>query len=69
MPPTASIVRNLAEEIIGRKVRKNWTGDFARRYKEELKSVYLRNIDKDQVKAECAPIFEHFYNLVDSSFI
>jgi len=26
MPPTASIVRNLAEELIGRKVGKNWTG-------------------------------------------
>ena len=40
-----------------------------RRYKEELKSVYLCNIDKDRVKAECALVFEHFYKLVDGSFI
>ena len=45
MPPTSGMVRNLAEEVIGRPVGKNWTGDFVKRYKNRLTSVYLRNID------------------------
>jgi hypothetical protein len=64
MPPTAKIVRNLAEEIIGRPVGKNWTGDFVRRYKSRLTSLYLRNIDRQRVKSEYVPLFEQFYNLV-----
>ena len=28
LPPTSSIVRNLAEEILENRVGKNWTGDF-----------------------------------------
>jgi hypothetical protein len=64
MPPTASIVRNLAEEMIGRRVGKNWTGCFVKRYETRLKSLYLRSIDKDRVKAEYAPVFDHFYSLV-----
>ena len=64
MPPTASIVRNLAEEMIGRAVGKNWTGQFVKRYESRLKSLYLRNIDRNRVKGEYAPIYDHFYSLV-----
>ena len=68
MPPTASIVRNLAEEMIGQKVGKNWTSEFVKRYKDRLKSLYLCNIDKDRVKAEYTPIFDYFYDLVGAPF-
>lgn len=64
MPPRASIVRNLAEEMIGRRVGKNWTGSFVKRYETRLKSLYLRSIDKDRVKAEYTPVFDLFYSLV-----
>src|SRR5437016_1086408 len=47
IPPTASIVRNLAEEMIGCRVGKNWTGVFVKRYQKRLKSLYLRTIDKN----------------------
>ncbi len=30
LPPTSRIVRNLAEEIIGGSVGKNWTGEFVK---------------------------------------
>ena len=33
MPPTPQIVKNLAEEICGRKIYKNWTANFVNRYK------------------------------------
>jgi hypothetical protein len=40
------------------------TGDFVRRHQDILKSVYLRNIDKQRVKADYPPSLKHFYNLV-----
>jgi hypothetical protein len=64
MPPTSGMVRNLAEEVIGRPVGKNWTGDFVKRYKSRLTSVYLRNIDSQRMKSEYAPLFKQFYDLV-----
>ena len=64
LPPTSRIVRNLAEEMINRPVGKNWTGQFVQRYKNRLRSLYLRNIDKDRMNAEYAPMFKQFYDLV-----
>jgi hypothetical protein len=64
MPPTSSIVKNLAEEIRGSPVGKNWTGQFIRRHKDRLKSLYLRNIDNLRVTAEYAPMFTLFFALV-----
>ena len=64
IPPTSRIVRNLAEEMIERPVGKNWTGQFVKRYQSRLTSLYLRNIDSQRVKAEYAPMFKQFYDLV-----
>jgi hypothetical protein len=64
LPPTSSIIRSLAEEMIQDSVGKNWTRDFVKRHKERLTSLYLRNIDSQRVKAEYLPIFEYFYSLV-----
>ena len=64
MPPTSQIMKNMAEEIYGGEVNKNWTANFCRRHKTKLKSLYLRNIDNQRAKAEYAPMFEHFFELV-----
>ena len=64
IPPTSRIVKNLAEEIIGDKLGKNWTANFIHRHQDRLKSLYLRNIDNMRTKAEYAPIFSLFYKLV-----
>ena len=64
MPPTVQIVWNMAEEIIGKKVNKNWTSHFVHRHQTRFKSLYLRNIDNLRAKAEFAPMFKHFYELV-----
>jgi hypothetical protein len=55
--------------MIGQPVGKNWTGQFVKCYKNRLKSLYLYNIDKDQIKAEYPPVFEHFYKLVGISLL
>ena len=64
MPPTSQMVKNFAEEIIGRPVGKNWTSQFVRRHARELKSLYLRNIDNLRVKGEYPPTYKLFFELV-----
>ena len=65
LPPTTQIVKNLAEEIIGQEVNKNWTAYFVYQYRDQLKNLYLRNIDSLQAKSEYGPLHRHFFNLVD----
>ena len=62
--PTSCIVKNLAEEIIGGPVGKNWTGDFVKRYGPRLTSLYLRVIDNARKKAEYPPTIELFFDQV-----
>ena len=49
IPPTSPIVRNLVEEVISGPVGKNWTGQFVKRHKDRLKSLYLHNIDSQRI--------------------
>ena len=64
LPPITAIVKNLAEEIRGAPVGKNWAGQFVCRYSDQLKSLYLRNIDNIRVSSEYRPIFKLFFTLV-----
>lgn len=66
LPPTTQIVKNLAEEIIGREVNKNRTARFVTRHKHRLKSLYLRNINNLRVKVEYGPMITGFYKLVSN---
>ena len=68
LPPTSHIVKNLAEEIIGREVNKNWTAHFVKRHSSRLKSLYLRNIDNLRMKSEYGPHIQHFFDLVTFNF-
>jgi hypothetical protein len=69
MPPTSAVVWNLAEEIRGCSVRKNWTASFVQRHRDELKSLYLKSIDNKRVKSEYPPAYELFYKLVECFFV
>jgi hypothetical protein len=69
IPPTSQMVKNFAEEIIGRPVGKNWTGEFVKRHRDVLKSLYLRNIDNQRVKGQYAPAYRLFFTLVFIVFI
>jgi hypothetical protein len=66
MPLTSYIVKNLAEEIRGCKVGKNWVGQFVKRHKDRLKSLYLRNIDNIRIGTEYALMFKLFYEIVSA---
>ena len=39
------------------------------RYKDKLKSLYLKSIDNKRAKGECTPAYELFYKLVKLFFI
>ena len=65
LPPTIQIVKNLEEEMIRREVNKNWTTHFVHRYRDQLKSLYLHNIDSLRTKSEYGLLYKHFFDLVD----
>jgi hypothetical protein len=67
LPPTPAMVTNMAEEICGDKVHKNWASDFIRRHQNVLKSRYLRCIAVDRIKAEYLPNFLLFFYYVSAS--
>jgi len=64
LPPTAQIVQNIAKEMVGRSIGKNWTSNFIKRHHRVLKSLYLRNIENQRVKAEYLLLFKYFYDIV-----
>jgi hypothetical protein len=61
LPPTSQIVKNLAEEIRGEPVGKNWVRDFIRQNRDRLYSLYLRNINNLRVSSEYTPMFTLFF--------
>ena len=64
LPPTPTIVYNLAEKIAGRPIGKNWVAEFVKRHQDILKSVYLRTIDRKRVQSEYAPFYQRCYDMV-----
>ena len=54
---TVQIVHNLVKEIIEGFVRKNWVSSFVVCYRDEISSVYLRNMGYKRIKAESELVF------------
>ena len=69
MPPTTAIVKNLAEEIRGCAVGKNWTAGFVERHKHKLKSLYLKSINTKRVQSKYPLVYKVFYQLVKSTLL
>jgi hypothetical protein len=64
LPPTPQIVKNLAEEIAGVTLGKNWVSRFCDKYQSKITSIYLRTIDHKRKLADNSSHFEHFYEQV-----
>ena len=62
--PTSQIVKNVAEEVSGHTVGKNWVGRFVRRYKDKLHAGFLRTIDGARVHADNVELYKQFYEQV-----
>ena len=63
-PPTTKTVRTIAESIRKEPVGKDWVSGFIQRYRDQLSSHFLGNIDIQRKKAEYPPIYQVFYNKV-----
>ena len=66
LPPTPKILENLVYEITKEPVGQNWVDRFCERYKDEIKSIYLRRIDRRRQVADNSIWFEHFYSQIRS---
>ena len=64
IPPTTQIIKNLAEEIIGGPIGKNWTARFTKCHFKHINSLYLHPLDHACISAESVAVFEHFYIFV-----
>jgi Tc5 transposase DNA-binding domain len=64
LPPTSQIVKNVAEELCGKPIGKNWVGRFTKRYSNRLHAGYIQTLDSKRAKAEYIPIFQKFYDQV-----
>ena len=63
------MVQNFVKEMIGHIIRKNCIGKFCQWYKNELKSLYLCNIENTHVKGEYGLVYKLFYDLVEHFFV
>lgn len=68
LPPTPSIVKNIVEEMTGSPIGINWVSRFCARYKNEIKSLYLRNIDQNRRVADNSHFFHMFFEQVFACF-
>ena len=62
--PTPQILENLVVEVVQGPVGRRWVERFQKRYKNELASVYLRNIDHMRKIADNTRHYEHYFKLV-----
>ena len=62
--PTPRILENLVLELVRKPVGGRWIERFQKRYKNELASVYLRNIDQSRHIADNSKHLEHYFALV-----
>jgi hypothetical protein len=66
IPPTSQLVHNVAEEVCGRPINKNWVAMFHARHRTELHADYIRTIDSSRVKSENIPLITKFYDQVST---
>ena len=62
--PTSQIVKNIAEEVAGQTVGKNWVSRFVYRYKSQLHAGFLRTIDSTRVRADNIDLYKQFFKQV-----
>ena len=65
--PTPHIVKNIAEELVGKSIGEDWTHRFIKRHDNRLHSIYLKSIDKIRQKADYKPYLAEYYRLVTCS--
>ena len=64
LPPTPKIVANVAQELCGRKLSRNWSSRFVARHKHRLDARYLNTIDLARHKADSRSNYEAYFAII-----
>jgi hypothetical protein len=64
LPPTNSIIKNLAREIAGEQPGKNWVYEFLKRHDGEVALVSLEGFDLSRQKADNYISIKQYFDLV-----
>jgi Tc5 transposase-like DNA-binding protein len=64
IPPTPKILQNLVVEIVKHPVGGRWVSRFRQRYKDRLKSVYLKGLDHSRHIADNKRHYKHYFDSV-----
>ena len=64
LPPTPKIVANIAQELCGRKLSKNWSSRFVARHKHRLDARYLNTVDLARHRADSRSNYEAYFAIV-----
>ena len=65
LPPTPAMVRNFAQDIVGKRPRKDWSQGFYKRHQDVLTSGYLNNIDRQRKDADTVASYKSYFALVE----
>lgn len=68
VPPTHSIIRALAVEIIGKEPGKHWSYEFVERHNDEVASRVLNGFDISRKKADNYVSYSQYFKLVCSLY-
>jgi transposase-like protein len=64
LPPTPKIVANIAQELCGRRLSKNWSSRFVARHKHRLDARYLNTIDLARHRADSRSNYEAYFAII-----
>jgi hypothetical protein len=61
---TPKVIKNMVEERVKHPIGKNYVSKFLRRWKKDLKGIYLKGFDKSRFTAENEENIAKFYENV-----
>jgi AraC-like DNA-binding protein len=64
LPPTPKVVANIAQELCGRRLSKNWSSRFVARHKHRLDARYLNTIDLARHRADSRSNYEAYFAII-----
>ena len=62
--PTPTILRNMAQEIVGQIPGKKWAAGFVKRHGDKITVIRVEGMEKSRHTAEYRPVFEDYFDLV-----
>lgn len=64
LPPTPRIVANVAQQLCGKKLSKNWSSRFVARHKHRLDTRYFNTLDLARHEADSRASYEAYFSII-----